>query len=73
MIIQDWERDRQMEDVYIMEKQFEIELEYWEWVNRKPAKIRIDDDDKIKRKPRAFRRASKKRIFPRHSVSFNVY
>jgi hypothetical protein len=71
MIIQDWERERNMEDVYIMEKQFQDELEYWEWVNRKPAKIIIDD--KIKRKPRAFRRASKKRIFPRHSIFANVY
>jgi len=71
MIIQDWERERYMEDVYIMEKQFEMECEYYEWVNKKPAKIIIDD--KIKRKPRAFRRISEKRIFPRHSVFANVY
>jgi hypothetical protein len=71
MIIQDWERERNMEDVYLFEKQCEIEMEYWNSLKRKPAKIRIDD--KIKCKPRVFRRISKKRIFSGHSIFANVY
>lgn len=71
MIIQDWERERQMEDVYLFEKQCDIEMKYWNSLKRKPAKIIIDD--KIKRKPRAFRRVSKKRVFSGYSVFANVY
>ena len=43
MIIQDWERESMMEDIYLMEKQFEMEWEYYEWVNKKPAKIIVND------------------------------
>lgn len=71
MVIQDWERERIIEDIYLMEKQFEMECEYYEWVNKKPAKIIIDD--KIKRKPRAFRRTGRKGLFFRHSIFANVY
>lgn len=72
-IIQDWEREKHMEDIYLMEKQFEEEWEYWESCKTKPAKIRMKDEYKIKHKPRAFRRISKKRVFPRHSVFTDVY
>ncbi len=73
MIIQDWERERQMEVVYLFEKQCELEMEYWNSLKRKPFKIRLNDEYKIKRKPRAFRRVSKKRIFSGYSVPVNVY
>jgi len=50
MIIQDWEREKYMEDVYLMEKQFDEEYRYFNKFKRKPHKIRLKDRDKIKSK-----------------------
>ena len=35
----DFEREHLMEYMYILEKQKEIEQEWWEWEHRKPAQI----------------------------------
>ena len=40
MIIQDWERERNMEDTYIFEKQFEKEYKYFNKFNVKSGKIK---------------------------------
>jgi hypothetical protein len=47
IINEDWERISQQESVYLLEKQMELEWEWWEHEHRLPAKIVVIDEDKI--------------------------
>lgn len=47
IINEDFERISQQESVYLLEKQMELEWEWWDHENRLPAKIVVIDEDKI--------------------------
>lgn len=51
MIIEDFERESQKDFVYLLEKMMFEEREYREWcisANRKPAKVEIINESKLK-------------------------
>jgi hypothetical protein len=46
MIHSDYEREDMLDIMYLVERQKQIEQEYWEWEHRKPAVIKVVIDKK---------------------------
>ena len=61
-MIQDWERERNIEDVYIMEKQFEEEYTYF---NKFSVKL-----GKIKNRSRVFTKINNNETYTRTNKSY---
>ena len=50
---QDWEREVEKDYIYLLEREKEIEQEYYEYINRLPGEI-IVINEKVKRKENEF-------------------
>jgi hypothetical protein len=45
MIEEDWERAADLEQIYLREKEEEVELDYWEWYRKQKGTIIIEDEE----------------------------